>query len=169
MSSLLNDPFFSSDIAWNPRETVRSLMDEVLTDFNQPLGYNRGGLINQVQQPLLTGNVSRQNFLVLECWETDNEFFVECEVPGVPKDKICVNIEQNILTIKACKERLKEVESNWIPYRRERVYGTDQRTIRLPINVDYDKANVNYHDGVLCICIPKTDKSVGKKLEIMDK
>jgi len=162
------DPFFSSDIGWNPRDTVRSLMSEVLTDFNQPIGgFNRGGLINQVQQPLLTGNISRSNFLVLDSWDSDNEFFVECEVPGVPKDKISVNIEQNMLTIKACKERIKEIDSNWIPYRRERMYGTDQRVLRLPVGVDVDKAQVNYHDGVLCICFPKTTKGAGmKKLQI---
>lgn len=93
------------------------------------------------------------NSMKLDMKETNNQYIVTVDIPGVDKNKININIVDNLLTISA--ERLKEIEENNNNYYySERFVGTQTRTIQIPNNVDIDNMKAKYIDGVLTINIP---------------
>jgi HSP20 family protein len=97
--------------------------------------------------------------------ETDSEYKIEAELPGINQKEIDVKIDNNILTIKGKKEDIKEEkEKNY--HLRERYYGAFQRSISLPNNIDPEKIKASFENGVLNISVPKSDKRTPKKIEI---
>ncbi len=97
--------------------------------------------------------------------ETDSEYKIEAELPGINQKEIDVKIDNNILTIKGKKEDIKEEkEKNY--HLRERYYGAFQRSISLPNNIEPEKIKASFENGVLNISVPKNDKRTPKKIEI---
>lgn len=97
--------------------------------------------------------------------ETDGEYKIEAELPGISQKEIDVKIDNNILTIKGKKEDIKEEkEKNY--HLRERYYGAFQRSISLPNNIEPEKIKASFENGVLNISVPKSDKRTPKKIEI---
>ena len=94
--------------------------------------------------------------------ETDREIKVSAELPGMDEEDIELRLDNNILTIRG--EKKQEKGENY--YRSERVYGTFQRAIRLPAEVDADKAEAVFKNGVLTVRLPKTVASRAKKISI---
>ncbi len=87
-----------------------------------------------------------------DIYETDKEVIAEVEIPGVDKKDIQVNVDQNGIDIKA---ETKHEDKKKGMYRFERNYSGFYRHFSLPSNVNADKANAEYKDGVLKIIIPK--------------
>ena len=97
--------------------------------------------------------------------ETDSEYKIEAELPGINQKEIDVKIDNNILTIKGKKEDIKEEkEKNY--HLRERYYGAFQRSISLPNNIEPEKIKARFENGVLNISVPKSDKRTPKKIEV---
>jgi len=105
-----------------------------------------------------------------EIAETDKEYHVSAELPGLTEKDIEINLEDNILTIKGEKKEEKdEKKKNYHLY--ERRYGLFNRSFTLPENVDQEKINANIKNGVLEILIPKKEiqKKTAKKIEVKGK
>ena len=97
--------------------------------------------------------------------ESDEAFTVKAELPGFSKDDVQVEIKDNWLTLKG--ERKRETDVKEAKYHRvERVYGTFQRSIRLPAVVDVDKAEAIFKDGVLKLTLPKAAEAKPKPISI---
>ena len=97
--------------------------------------------------------------------ESDEAFTVKAELPGFSKDDVQVEIKDNRLTLKG--ERKRETDVKEAKYHRvERVYGTFQRSIRLPAVVDVDKAEAIFKDGVLKLTLPKAAEAKPKPISI---
>lgn len=91
--------------------------------------------------------------------ENDKSFKVEVELPGMDQDDVEVTINDNYLTIKGEKQTSKEnKDENYI--RRERYYGSYQRTIALPETVNADKAKATFNKCILCIDVPKKEEAI---------
>lgn len=97
--------------------------------------------------------------------ETDKEIKVSAELPGMDENDIELRLDDNVLTIRGEKKQEKE-EKDKNYYRAERVYGTFQRAIVLPAEVDADKAEALFKNGVLTVRFPKTTESRAKKISI---
>lgn len=97
--------------------------------------------------------------------ETDTEYKIEAELPGINQKEIDVKIDNNILTIKGKKEDSKE-EKDKNYHLRERYYGSFQRSISLPNNIDPDQIKASFEHGVLNITVPKNNKRIPKKIEV---
>jgi HSP20 family protein len=97
--------------------------------------------------------------------ETDKEYRVTAELPGLSKDDIEISLEEGTLTISGEKreEKKEEKENYW---RTERSYGSFVRRIPLPTGVNEDAVEASFKDGVLTITLPKTEETRGKKVEI---
>ena len=96
-------------------------------------------------------------FMRADIKETENEYIIEAELPGVKKDEIKIELYDNRLTIKAeTKHELKEEKENFI--RKERRYGAFCRTFYLD-NVKQDDIKAKYEDGILKITLPKEKPS----------
>ena len=90
---------------------------------------------------------------------------VAADVPGVEKEDLSVNISGDRLEISA--ERKKEAEEKKEGYvRRERTYTSYYRLVPLPAEVDADKADATFENGVLEISMPKVKAIEKKKIEI---
>jgi HSP20 family protein len=90
----------------------------------------------------------------LDVRETDNEFRVSVELPGVSEDDVEVNVDDDLLTIRAEKKEEREVERA-DQHITERMFGVFQRTLRLPAAADPQSIQANLQNGVLEIIIPK--------------
>lgn len=99
----------------------------------------------------------------LDVSETDKEILVRAEIPGINKDDIDITMSEGLLTIKGEKKHERE-EKDENYYFKERRYGTFSRTVRLPADVQQDKVDASYKDGLLKIAIPKSEKA--KRIEI---
>jgi HSP20 family protein len=97
--------------------------------------------------------------------ETEKELIVKAEVPGMKKEDISIDLSNGLLTVKGEKkhEKKKEHENYHCVERR---YGTFLRTMRLPVEVDTDKVDATYKDGLLTITVPKSEAAKPKKVEV---
>ena len=90
---------------------------------------------------------------------------ITAEVPGMKKEDIKVDFKEGALTIKGERKiEKKEDEENYT--RIERSYGSFQRRIALPDNIDTNQIKGAYEDGVLKITIPKHEKPEGQTIKI---
>jgi HSP20 family protein len=103
----------------------------------------------------------------LDIGASDKEYSITVEVPGVDEKDVTVEITGNTMTIKGEKRQEKEEkETNY--YRLERSYGSFQRVLSLPEDVDLDGVKAAFRNGVLTVTIPRKalPKSEVKQVEI---
>ena len=92
----------------------------------------------------------------LNLFEADggDAILVKSEMPGVDRDNLKLEIEDNRLSIEGSRE-IRAAEEGSRYHRRERTSGTFRRTFRLPFAVDRDTASATFEDGVLTIRLEK--------------
>ncbi|GAB4202978.1 MAG: hypothetical protein Fur0023_09460 [Bacteroidia bacterium] len=100
--------------------------------------------------------------------ESEDKFEVELGIPGVKREDIKIDLENDVLTISSeQKEEKSEEKDNYT--RREFNYSAFSRSFTLPDIVDTDKITAEYKDGILNIVIPKKEsviKKAQKRIEI---
>lgn len=99
--------------------------------------------------------------------ETDKEYQVEVFAPGFKKNDFSVDVEDDMLHIRAeTKQEEKEEKKNYT--RKEYHYQSFTRSFRLPENIQDDQLAARYEDGVLKITIPKTQAEKEKPSKHID-
>ena len=98
--------------------------------------------------------------------ETEREIRVQVEMPGLKRDNIEVDVENNVLTIRGEKreERTEGQEGRY--HLAERRWGTFARSFVLPRDVDADNIQASFEDGVLTVRIPKSEKARRRKIDV---
>ena len=105
----------------------------------------------------------------LDISETETGVQVTAELPGLEAADVNLDITDNILTLKGEKKSQtedKSTEKGMTFYRQERTYGSFTRRIALPTEVDADKVEATFKNGILSISLPKTEKSQPKPIAI---
>lgn len=97
--------------------------------------------------------------------ETENEFVVKAELPGVDPKDIEVGLMGTVLTIKGEKKEEKEEKARNV-HTVERSFGSFSRSFRLPTDVVEDKVEAVYKDGVLTMKLPKAESAKKKSIKI---
>jgi len=92
---------------------------------------------------------------------TDN-YKIRAEVPGVKREDIQIELDNNILRIMG-EKHVKDEEKEKNFYRADCAYGKFMQSLTLPDNVDHDAIHADFNDGVLQITVGKTDKPRNKK------
>jgi HSP20 family protein len=111
-------------------------------------------------------SVGEGNWLpAVDIHETKKDVVVIVDVPAIDPKEVSISIVDDKLTIKGERKREEETKEETY-YRTERVYGTFQRIVQLPVEVVGDKAKATYKDGVLKITVPKLQRSVPKEVKI---
>ncbi|MCO4781454.1 MAG: Hsp20/alpha crystallin family protein [Candidatus Cloacimonetes bacterium] len=100
---------------------------------------------------------------VVDINETDEDFLVKAELPGVAKEDVKISIDNNILLIKG--EKKVESEDQKKHYY-ECSYGSFVRSFTLPQMVKIDEIKADYKNGVLNLKIPKSEEMKPKEIEI---
>lgn len=98
--------------------------------------------------------------------ETDDAYTVHADIPGVKKEDIQVSIDGNQVSISAETKLEKEEKEGEKVLRSERYCGKVARSFTLAHDVDEEKAQAKYSDGVLELTLPKKAVSSAKKLAI---
>jgi len=101
----------------------------------------------------------------IDITENETEFSVRAEVPGIDKNDIDITLTEGLLTIKGEKKYENEEKSENF-HRRESCYGSFARSFRLSSEIENDKIEANYKDGVLKITLPKMEAVAPKKIEV---
>lgn len=117
--------------------------------------------------PSLWEGGSQYNMLTpsMDVVETDKDICITTEVPGMDTKDVDISVTDQFLTIKGeKKEERSEEEGGY--YRRERSYGSFQRSVALPDTADTEKVEASLHKGVLTITISKKAGAVGKSRKV---
>jgi HSP20 family protein len=100
----------------------------------------------------------------MDVTEADGSYLVKAEIPGVNKDDIHISVDGNLVSISAEVKKEKEEKKGEKVIRSERYFGKVSRSFTLASEVDADKVQARYANGVLEVTMPK--KANGKKKEI---
>ena len=105
------------------------------------------------------------SLLAAETWETAKSVVIRVEIPGMNEDDLDIDVDGNVLRIRG-EKRSGATEQRRRYHLMERAYGHFERGIPLPHDVDAEKAEVSYRDGVLTAILPKTDTLPPRRLTI---
>lgn len=111
-----------------------------------------------------------QNFLgdwtpAVDIYEDEQAITLKADMPGIDPDKLEIRVEGNRLLIRGERNFEKETKRENF-YRVERAYGALARSFILPQNVQADKIDANYTNGVLTIRLPKSEDSKPKQIRV---
>jgi HSP20 family protein len=111
--------------------------------------------------------VGRETLLALaiNVSETDDAIEVTAELPGIDEKDVDVEVANNVLTIKGEKKSEKEEKEKDF-HLVERSYGSFQRTVPLPYEIDPDKIAAKFTQGVLTVTMPKPPQAKEKVKKI---
>lgn len=97
--------------------------------------------------------------------ESDKEYLIKAELPGIKKEEVKVNVEGGTLSISG--ERKAEKEEKDKKYHRvERSYGAFSRSFTLPEGAVAEKVSAEFKDGVLMIHLPKEEQAKARAIEV---
>ncbi len=102
----------------------------------------------------------------IDVTETESEYHVKAELPGVSKDDLDVSIQDGVLSINAETKYEKEEKKEGRIVRQERQYGKIVRSMRLGDDVDTENVKADYKDGVLSLTLPKLASVQPKKIDV---
>jgi HSP20 family protein len=115
------------------------------------------------QQLLGTGTTSRPAVMPMDAWREGDTFVVEFDLPGVRPETLDIDVERNVLTIRA--ERPAS-NGDWEMLAAERPTGHFSRQLVLGDNLDLDHVEADYDAGVLKLTIPVAERAKPRKIEI---
>lgn len=111
------------------------------------------------------GRVTQSWVPPLDVWETPAEVVYAFDLPGIPEEKISIEVKEDTLTVSGERERTQETSEDGF-YRYERRYGTFARAVGLPQGVDQEKIAAHYENGVLEIRVPKPEEQKPKRIAL---
>jgi HSP20 family protein len=141
-------------VRWEPFREIATLQNEMSRLMNTFTGSGDG-----------SGVMPRTWVPALDVWETDTELVYAFDLPGIPEDKISVEVDDRVLTVSAERERTDELNEESV-YRFERRFGTFSRTIALPQGVTDEQVSADYHDGVLEVRVAKPEQTKPRRIQI---
>ncbi len=123
--------------------------------------------LSRLTNGLLEGNgkVSQPWVPTVDVWETDKELVYAFDLPGIPEDKISVELDEGALTVSADRERSQEVKQDGY-FRFERRFGTFTRTIGVPQGVSDADITAEYKNGVLEIHVKKPEQAKPRRIQV---
>ena len=98
--------------------------------------------------------------------ESAERYRVKADIPGVAKDDIRIDVDGNLVSIAAEVRREKVEQKDGKVLRRERHVGSMSRAFTLPVELDADRAQASYADGVLVLDLPKKSGAKAHRLAI---
>ena len=110
------------------------------------------------------GTAARPAAMPMDAWQEDDEFVVAFDLPGVNVDSVDLDIERNVLTVRA--ERRDPTQPNVELIASERPRGVFSRQLILGDTLDTEKVKAHYSDGVLTLRIPVLERAKPRKIEI---
>jgi len=98
--------------------------------------------------------------------EDEKSYTVHADIPGVKKEDIQVDVDGNVVSLRAETKQEKEEKKGEKVIYSERSYGMASRSFTLPAEVDSKGAKAEYKDGVLNLTLPKKSNGGGKRIAV---
>ena len=109
------------------------------------------------------GTLARPAAMLMDAWRDGDTFHVEFDLPGVSQDSIDIDVERNVVTVKAERPaRASDAEL----LAAERPRGVFSRQLVLGDNLDTERIEASYDAGVLALSIPVAEQAKPRKIEI---
>lgn len=143
-------------VRWDPFRNVATLQDRINRMFDETFLHSKD----------FDDEVSLASWRpTVDIYDTDEAIILKAELPGVDKDKVTVDVKDNVLTLKGERSFDKEIkEENY--YRRERSFGSFNRCFTLPSSVNPEDIKATYKDGILTIKVTKPEEKKPKQIDI---
>ena len=145
-------PAFRPDAWERPFLELRRATDRLFDDFFRGFGWPSAW---SGTPGSLTADFPRMEWPRVNMSETDDEIRVTAELPGVDRDDLDVSITDDRITISGEKTDQEESSGRGY-YRLERSYGSFQRSLYLPCEVETDRVEASFKNGILTVRLPKT-------------
>ena len=113
------------------------------------------------QQMVVT--TSRPAVMAMDAWREGDRFVIEFDLPGVAKESIDLDVERNVLTVRA--ERVAR-NGDWEMLASERLKGAFSRQLVLGDNLDLERIEASYDAGVLRLVVPVAERAKPRKIEV---
>jgi len=137
-------------VRWEPFREIAALQNEMSRFMNTLEG---------------NGRTTQSWVPTVDAWETDDEVVYAFDLPGIPQDKISVELDDGTLTVTAERERTDEVKQDRL-YRFERRFGTFSRTVGVPQGVTEADIEATYDNGVLEVHVKKPEQPKPRRISI---
>ena len=111
----------------------------------------------------LWGTATRPTVMAMDAWRDGDEFVVEFDLPGISPDSVDLDVERNVLTVKAERTALNG-ETELIAAERPR--GVFSRQLILGDTLDTEHVGASYSSGVLTVRIPVAEQAKPRKIMI---
>ncbi|EON23431.1 heat shock protein Hsp20 [Nocardioides sp. CF8] len=118
--------------------------------------------LDRLAQQVL-GTTSRPAVMPMDAWREGDRFVIEFDLPGVARDSIDLDVERNVLTVRA--ERVAP-NGDWESLASERPRGLFSRQLVLGDNLDLEQIEAAYGDGVLRLVVPIAERAKPRKIEV---
>ena len=115
------------------------------------------------QQLVGAGSSTRPSVMPLDAWREGDAFVLEFDLPGVQPDTLDIDVERNVLTVRA--ERPSK-NGDWEMLAAERPTGLFSRQLVLGDNLDLDRLEARYDAGVLRLTVPVAERAKPRKIEV---
>ncbi len=132
----------------------RSLFDELFRDVNP------GYFIKPLHGDALPAQIR------VDVKESHSEFIVQAEIPGAGKENIHVDIDGNVVSIRAQISQVDSETKDDKLLRSERYFGEVSRSFQLPGDIDQTASKARYENGVLTLNLVKSQKKGGQRMNI---
>ena len=103
---------------------------------------------------------------IVDIEETEQNYVIRVELPGLDKNKVKVVVENGVLTLSGERDLERKVEGKTF-HRVERSHGIFSRSFTLPEDVDPESVVANFKDGLLEIHVAKHEKALPKSIEVL--
>lgn len=137
-------------------ESLQHEMNRLFEDFGHSFGLPRSGRLLESLGEFHTR---------VDVKETDKEVIVTAEVPGVDLKDIDISLKNEGLLIKGEKRQEKEQKDKGY-YKMERSYGSFERYLALPCEIDRENVTASYKDGVVKVTMQKTKEAIKNEKQI---
>ncbi len=112
-----------------------------------------------------SGEVSAGVFPPMNITQDADNFYVRAEVPGVKANELSISAVRNRLSLAGRREIQREHDR--VSYhRKERAEGSFNRTVTLPTEIDADKVEAKYADGILTLTLPKAEEAKPRQIKV---
>ena len=118
--------------------------------------------LDRLTQQIL-GTTNRPAVMPMDAWREGDRFVIEFDLPGVARESIDLDVERNVLTVRA--ERVAR-NGDWEMLASERPRGVFSRQLVLGDNLDLDRIEAAYDGGVLRLIVPVAEQAKPRKIEV---
>ena len=109
------------------------------------------------------GTTNRPAVMPMDAWREGDRFVIEFDLPGISRDSIDIDVERNVLTVRA--ERVAG-NGDWQRLASERTHGQFSRQLVLGDNLDLTNIEAAYDNGVLRLVVPVAERAKPRKIQI---